>query len=103
MPYGTPDFTLPEGLTTIEESAFEGVAGMTVVDASHCTSIGAYSFKDTGLTQIRLPGTCEINDTAFYGLEQVYVFAPAGSTQDFCNAHNNLVFVEETEEPLSNN
>ena len=95
--FGNPDFTLPEGLTAIEESAFEGVAGMTIVDAGICSSIGKDAFRGcTGLIQIRLPKDCTIHDDAFTGLERVYVFAPkGGSTESFCNAHNNLVFVEE--------
>ena len=92
--FGTPNFTMPENLTTIEESAFEGMTQMTIVDASHCTGISAYAFRDTGLTQIRLLGTCEINDTAFYGLDLVYVFAPAGGkAETFCNTHDNAVLV----------
>lgn len=55
-PFGAPTFTMPSALTAIEESAFEGNLLMTVVDASHCTSIGANAFKGcTNLTQIKLP------------------------------------------------
>ena len=95
--FGTPDFSLPAGVGTIGESAFEGVAGMTIVDAGICSSIGKDAFRGcTGLIQIRLPKDCTIHDDAFTGLERVYVFAPkGGSTESFCNAHNNLVFVEE--------
>ena len=85
-------------LTTIEDSAFEGITGMTVVDASHCTKIGKDAFKGcSGLTQIRLPKDCAIHDDAFAGLDRVYVFAPkGGSTEEYCNdpSHDNLVFVE---------
>ena len=98
--FDTPNFTLPAGVGTLGESAFEGDPLITAVDASNCSSIGAYAFKDTGLTQIRLPGTCTIHENAFSGLDQVYVFAPAGgSTEDYCNAHDNLIFVD-TEELL---
>ena len=60
---------------------------ITVVDAGNCTSIGPDAFKGcTGLKQIKLPGICQIDDTAFYGLERVYVFAPkGGSTEEYCN------------------
>ena len=99
--FGTPTFTLPAGVGTIGESAFEGDPLITVVDAGNCSSIGAYAFKDTGLTKIRLSGTCQIDAAAFDGLDQVCVFAPAGgSTEAYCNAHDNLIFVD-TEEPLS--
>lgn len=90
--FGTPDFTLPEGLTTIEESAFEGVAGMTIVDASNCSSIGKDAFKDcTNLMQIRLPKDCEIDPAAFD--HPVYVFAPdLGTTKQCCDEQENLIF-----------
>ena len=92
--FGTPDFTLPAALTTIEESAFEGVAGMRIVDASNCSSIGKDAFKDcTNLMQIKLPANCEIDPVAFD--HEVYVFAPDdGLTKQCCDAQSNLIFVE---------
>ena len=92
--YGTPDFSMPDHLTTIEESAFEGIISMTVVDASNCTSIGKEAFKGcTGLTQILLGVECDIDPTAFD--HPVYVFAPEGVlTKQCCDAQNNLIFVE---------
>lgn len=93
--FGTPDFTLPEGLTTIEANAFEGDTLITVVDASNCKSIGAYAFKGcTGLTQIRLDKDCDIDDTAFSDCGTVYVFARAeGKTKMFCDTHEGIEFV----------
>ena len=92
--FGTPDFVLPAQLTTIEESAFEGDTLITIVDASHCTSIGKDAFKGcTNLTQIKLPGECQIDPAAFD--HPVYVFAPAnGLTKQCCDAQENLIFVE---------
>ena len=93
--FGTPDFILPMQLTGIEESAFEGVSDMTVVDAHSCKTIGKDAFKNTGLKQIRLPKDCEIDAGAF-GEQEVYVFAPAGgTTQAYCASHDNLIFIEE--------
>ena len=92
--FGTPDFSLPAGVGIIEESAFEGVAGMTVVDAGSCTSIGKDAFRGcVNLTQIRLPAGCEIDPAAFD--HEVYVFAPAdGLTKQCCDAQSNLILVE---------
>ena len=92
--FGTPDLTLPADVGTIEESAFEGDALITIVDAGNCTSIGKDAFKGcTNLTQIRLNGECDIDDTAFD--HPVYVFAPAsGLTKQCCDAQENLIFVE---------
>ena len=93
--FGPAAFTLPAALKTIEESAFEGMTAVTVVDASHVTAIGPDAFKGcTNLTQIRLPKTCEINSSAFSGCGTVYVFAPAGgTTKTSCNRITNCVFV----------
>ena len=94
--FGDPDFVMPEDLAAIEESAFEGVASMTVVDAHTCAAIGQYAFKDTGLKQIRLPKDCDISDAAFDEEGIVYVYAPpGGTTQATCEAHDNLAFIEE--------
>ena len=102
--FGVPDFIMPAGLTTIEESAFEGITGMSAVDAGNCTSIGRDAFLGcTGLTRIRLAGDCVIDPDAFEGNQQIYIFAPAGgSTETFCKGYDNLIFVEEPllEEPL---
>ena len=96
--FGTPDFILPEGLVAIEESAFEGAARLTVVDAHNCTSIGPKAFKNcAGLTQILLPADCLIDSTAFDGCSGlVFVFAPAGgNTEASCAAIPSCFFVGE--------
>ena len=87
---------MPTGLTTIEESAFEGMMNMTVVDAGNCRSIGAGAFKNSGIEQILLPADCDIDATAFEGCGRVFVFAPAGDkTQQYCNQDSNpCVFVQ---------
>ena len=93
--FGPAAFTLPAALKTIEESAFEGMTAVTVVDAGQVTAIGPNAFQGcTNLTQIRLPKTCEINSSAFSGCGTVYVFAPAGgTTETICNRITNCVFV----------
>lgn len=80
-----PSFTLPAALTAIEESAFEGLPAMKVVDAKHCASIGKWAFRDcAGLRQIRLPKDCAIDASAFEGCGTVTVFAPAGGATEAC-------------------
>ena len=95
--FGTAAFTLPTGLRKIEESAFEGMTAMTVVDAGHCTAVGKWAFRGcTGLTELRLPKNCTIAPDAFTGCGTVYIFAPAGGkTEAYCAAHENCVFVGE--------
>ena len=93
--FGPVSFTLPEDTTVLEESAFEGVTGMTVVDASRCRKIGRWVFRGSGIIQIRLPAECDINDEAFADCGRVLVFAPAGgSTEQYCrSAANPCVFI----------
>lgn len=95
--FGTASFTLPADTGAIAASAFEGDTSITVVDASHCTSIGASAFKGcTGLMRIRLPKNCAIASSAFANCGTVYVFAPSGgTTQTACASIGNLSFVAE--------
>ncbi len=92
--FGPAAFTLPAALNTIEESAFEGNAAMTIVDANHVTAIKANAFKGcANLTQIRLPADCTIHAAAFTGCGTVLVFAPSGgSTEAACETMVNCVF-----------
>jgi len=93
--FGTPDFTMPEQLTEIGESAFEGMVAMQAVDAHGCATVGKDAFRDTGLIRIRLPKDCDIDPEAF-GDRRIYVFAPAGgATQSYCAERDNLVFIAE--------
>ena len=97
LAFGTPDFTLPAALQSIEANAFEG-AKMTVVNVPDtCIEIGANAFKNcTALTQIRLPKDCDIDGSAFTGCGTVYIFAPAGgATEEWCRNRTGIVFVEE--------
>ena len=96
--FENPAFVLPEALTEIEESAFEGNTGISTVRVSDaCETIGRNAFAGcTGLRQIRLPVNCAIDEHAFDGCEKVYVYAKAGGTTEaWCAEHDNCVFVEE--------
>ena len=99
--YGTPDFTLPGSIATIEANAFEGAAMTVVYIPDTCTAIGAGAFKDCSkLTQIRIPEGCEIGEGAFEGCDAVYIYAPVGSpAQSFCAdpANANCIFCEAAE------
>ena len=96
-PFGTADFTLPAGVTAIEESAFEGAAMTRVIIPEDCESIGDYAFRDcAGLTCIRIPADCTLGTDVFAGCGTVYVFAPADSAAEaYCRSHGNCVFVAE--------
>ena len=81
-------FILPHDTTVIEANAFENDISITVVDAGHCTSVGAGAFRGcTGLTRIRLSKNCSIDDTAFDGCSSLTeICSPAGgTTEDWAN------------------
>ena len=95
--FGTPDFTLPAGLKSIEANAFEGAAMTVAVIPNGCESIGAYAFKDcTKLTQIFIPASVtSIDPSAFSNCGQVYVYgASPSAAKTFCDGNENCTFVE---------
>ena len=96
--FGTPDFVLPDALTTIEEYAFHGIAASVVYIPDGCVAICAYAFKDCPtLTQIRVPAGCAVGENAFDGREQVTVFGAARSdAEQYCESHDNCEFVTAT-------
>ena len=64
------DLVIPDGVTSIGDSAFEGCTGLTSVTISNSvTSIDESAFKDcTGLTSITIPdNVTNIGNSAFYG------------------------------------
>lgn len=96
--FGTPDFTLPASVRTIEANAFEGLGMHIVYVPDGCTAIGAQAFRGcTGLTQIRLPKNCRIESSAFDGCSSpLQVFAPAGGTTEArCTGRSDIVFIAE--------
>lgn len=97
VPYKDPDFTLPRGIKTIKEYAFENTAMTVAYIPDGCRTISAYAFKDCRqLTQIRIPNGCSIADTAFDGCNLIYIFGTAGSpAETFCSSHDKCVFMEE--------
>ena len=71
-----PDFRLPQGIRSIEESAFEGIAAESIYIPYGCTSIGEYAFKDcSSLKQIHIPDSVTtIADTAFENCKTLKAF-----------------------------
>ncbi|MBO4886650.1 MAG: hypothetical protein J5602_15180 [Clostridia bacterium] len=103
MSAGTPVFgpatlILPADTAVIEESAFEGDASITIVDAGVCAAIGANAFRGcAALMQIRLPKNCQIDDAAFAECGALTVFAPAGGSAEQWANDNGFVFVPISE------
>ena len=106
--FGEADFTLPDDLTRVEDSAFEGIKAASVYVPDACTEIGDNAFKGcTSLTRIRLPMDLDfgIGNDAFkdcktdpYTLEAgevLVIYAPAGGyTQGWAEQHH-ILFVSE--------
>ena len=95
--FGTPDFTLPAGITLIEEYAFEGIDAHVVYIPDGCAEIGPYAFKDCkSLTRVRIPSGCAIGEFAFEGCENLYIFSVSGGgAEQYCAHHDNCTFVAE--------
>ena len=96
--FGTPDFTLPAGLTEIDAEAFAG-AVMTAVDIpASCSFIGDRAFAGcTALTKIRIPAGCDLGEDVFDGCTLVYVYGTVGSSAEaYCVSHANCTFADVT-------
>lgn len=95
--FGTPDFTLPAGITLIEEHAFEGIDAQIVYIPDGCTEIEPYAFKDCkNLIRVRIPSGCAIGEFAFEGCENLYIFSVSGGgAEQYCAHHDNCTFVAE--------
>ena len=94
--FGTPDFTPPSGISTIEDEAFMGGAMRVVMIPDSCTAIGARAFRNCRyLEMIRIPAGCAIGQDAFDNCPWVYIFSAAGSPAEaYCANHDNCVFVD---------
>jgi len=69
-----PTFTLPAGLTVIEDEAFSGIAAEALLIPAGATSISGDPFTDSGVQYIYgTPGTAAENFANAYG----YFFVPA--------------------------
>lgn len=91
-----PELILPNSLSEIKESSFEGTAAKIVYIKDDCIRIGAYAFRNSSVSQIRIPSNCVIEDGAFDLCENVTIYGTAGSdAQIYCTNHGNCSFVEE--------
>lgn len=89
-----PDLILPEGLTSIEEEAFEGGTFEVVKIPSSVTSIEARAFAHcANLRQIEIPAAAQIADTAFDGVTGLTIFGTAGSPAAAFAAAHGYTFV----------
>ena len=96
-----PDFVLPELLTTIEDSAFEGIAAENIEVTANVAAIGARAFADcASLTAITIPATVvKIDNTAFDGCAGVTVYGAEGSEAERVAALYGFDFIDPNAEP----
>ena len=77
--------TIPESVTTIEPSAFEGCPLLTTLafnGTSQCATIGDKAFKQTGLTTVTVPeSVTTINTGAFEGCTSLSALLFNGTSQ----------------------
>ena len=87
------EITIPDGVTSIEDGAFEGKGLTSVTFPQTLTNIKANAFKDNNLMDITIPETvAEIGDNAFDGnlnLAWIYISNSSASvgTNAFPNGH----------------
>ncbi len=87
---GTPDFTVPSGVTRIEAEAFSGARMTIVYIPDGVTFLGSRAFANcTDLTQIRIPaGIATIPPDTFQNIErsQLTIFGvPGSAAETFAN------------------
>lgn len=90
----TPAFKLPASLQTIEDSAFEGTAIVSVEIPESVAYIGDYAFADIQtLLGIQIPdATTHIGKNAFTGSKQVTMTASSGSYASTWAKENGIRF-----------
>ena len=94
--FGEPDLILPGSVEAVEESAFEGIGASVVYVPDGCASIGKWAFRNSAVTQIRLPADCAVGEDAFDGCTRVLIYGTAGSpAQQYAEDHVNCLFIEE--------
>ena len=95
------DFILPEFLTLIEKSAFEGIAAGRVDVTENVVSIEERAFADCrNLKEIHIPATVlQIDDHALDGCENVTVYGTKGSEAERFAAAAGFWFVDPNAYP----
>lgn len=94
-------FVLPQFLTLIEESAFEGISAEIVEVTGNVAAIEARAFADCKcLREITIPASVkEIDDHAFDGCEGVTVYGKSGSEAERIANLCHFAFVDTNAQP----
>ena len=95
------DFALPEFLTLIEESAFEGIAATRVEVSGNVVAIENRAFADCkSLREIHIPATVmKVDDHALDGCENVTVYGVRGTEAERFARAAGFQFIDQSEEP----
>ena len=88
-------FSLPAGLTEIEEEAFAGIAAEKIIVPQGVTRIGDRAFADCpNLKELELPEGITFEGEPLYGSGPVFVYGPAGSwLEAYAEAVDGLYFI----------
>lgn len=93
---GCKNTVIPEDVTSIGGSAFEGCSGLTSISIPESvTSIGKSVFRQcSGLTEISItPSVTSIDDNAFYNCsKELTIYGTAGSYAETYAKENNIKF-----------
>ena len=89
--FGFTSVTIPDGVTTIGEHAFEGCSDLTTVEIpASVTSIGEYAFGWCGslaTVTVYAEPTCALGDEAFYDCSSLAaIYVPSDKVNDFKTA-----------------
>jgi len=90
--------TIPDGVTEISSSAFEGRSDLTtIIIPDSMAVIGSFAFRDCiGLASVPIPeSVTEIGEYAFWGCSNLTIHAPIGSYAESYAKENNIPFVAE--------
>lgn len=95
------DFVLPEFLTVIEESAFEGIAAERVEISANVVAIEGRAFADCKtLREIHIPATVlKVDDHALDGCKDVTVYGAKGTEAERFAKAAGFTFVDPDAEP----
>lgn len=95
-PFGHADLILPADLTTLEESAFEGIDAAIVIVPEGVKAIGSRAFASCpNLKHVRVPDSvASLASDAFAGCGTVYLYGPkGGAAQDYSKDHGGAEFI----------
>ena len=89
-----PTIVLPDGIVTVEEESFYGVAAQTVIITSGCKTIGPAAFAESSLCSAHIPSSVMmISDDSFPA--GITIYTPQGSYAEHWGHEHGYTVVEQ--------